>query len=202
MTAARLIMPRPIPVFEGMKVLMRPINADLDADAYFQYSLDPALHRWTGNAVLPTVEAARAELQRLADDPSLSVWLIVDRLSGVLAGRFFLCMQQHEGQRIVGEGNRIARQFWRRGHNREARSFMFRYAFDVLCADLYETEVWEANTNSVKSIESHGFRFVRQEERYNPKHGRVLAVRHYAMSADEWQRRSGGGIGCNRGDGN
>lgn len=189
MSNTRLIMPRPVPVFEGSIVRLRPIQANVDAEAYLQYSSDPELHRWTGNSVLPSVEAAREELERLALDPSLSVWLIMDRITGRLAGRFFLCMHQREGQRIVGEGNRIARCFWRKGHNREARRLMFHYAFETLHADLYETEVWEPNVNSVRSIEAHGFHLVGQEERFNPKYGKAFLVRHYAIPAAEWRQR-------------
>lgn len=182
----RLIMPRPVPVFEGNTVRMRPIDVDLDAEPYFKYSQDAELHRWTGNVVPASVEEARAELRRLADRVDLSTWLILDRTSDELAGRFFLCLEERDGRRIVGEGNRIARRFWRKGHNREARLFMFQYAFETLNADTYETEVWAANTNSVKSIEAHGFRFVWQEERLNSKCGQILPVLHYAMTADQW----------------
>ncbi len=188
-----ILMPRPVPIFEGKVIRLRPISPDLDAEAWFRFSLDPELHRWTGNATLPSVAAAREELRHLADDPYLSVWSIGDRNSGEFVGRFFLCLQEWQGQRVVGEGNRIARKFWRKGHNREARGFMFHYAFEALQANVYETEVWEPNTNSVQSIEAHGFRLIGNEERLNPKYGQTFIVRHDAMKAAEWtqiQRRT------------
>jgi len=182
-------MPRPVPTLQASLILMRPIAADADAQAYYEYALDPELHRWTGNNVLPSVEAAYGELVRLAGDSYLSVWLIVDRASATLAGRFILCLEQRGEERVVGEGNRIARRFWRCGHNREARSLMFRYAFEVLRADRYETQTWENNVNSVRSIEAHGFHFVRAERHYSPKHAQTMTLRHYARSAADWRLR-------------
>lgn len=167
--------------------MMRPVDPEGDARAHYQLCLDPELHTWTGNNVLTSEEAARQELEALAGNPHISVWMIIDNATGELAGRFFLCLEHRCGQRIVGEGNRIAQRFWRKGHNREARGFMFRYAFGVLRADAYETEAWEENINSVRSIEAHGFRFVRSEERMNPKYGKVLVVRHYEMTSEQWQ---------------
>jgi len=114
-------MPRPVPVFEGKLVTLRPPNPAEDAPGYFEMNLD--------------------------------------KPSGQLVGRFFLCMENREGIIVIGEGNRISKPFWRKGHNREARMLLFPYAFETLQADIYETGAWSENENSIRSIEAHGFTF-------------------------------------------
>ena len=183
----RLTMPRPIPTYCGEVVALRRICAERDASDYFEFNLDPEMHRWTNNLPFASIEEARLELSRLRDLADVSTWMIVDNRSSKVIGRFFLCLETREGRRIVGEGNRIARPYWRRGYNREARRFMFDYAFDGLGADAYETACWANNVNSCRSIESHGFVLVDETEELFPKLQQAMAMRHYRMTRDQWR---------------
>ena len=185
----RLQMPRPVPVFGGELVLLRPPDPEADAHDYFEMNRDPEMHTWTGNHVLESEAEAKFELQRLIAMDDISTWAIVDKPSGRMVGRFFLCLADRDGTRVVGEGNRIALPFWRRGQNREARMLLFPYAFDQLDADVYETGAWSDNTNSIRSIESYGFRFDREEQKWNEKHGRELTMRYYKMTKEHWHER-------------
>ena len=183
---ARLPMPRPIPTFCGNLVTLRPIRIETDSNDYFAFNLDPEMHRWTNNAPFATLVAARAELARLSGLPDFSTWMIVDNGSGKVVGRFFLCLEQRDGRRIAGEGNRIARPYWRRGHNREARRFMFDYAFGCLGADAYETACWAGNVNGCRSIESYGFRLIdERDERFRGRN-KTAVLRHYQMVREQW----------------
>ena len=149
---------------------------------------DPLMHKWTGNDVLETEHEARRELDHYVALPDVSTWLIVDNASAIVMGRFFLTLDEIDGQRVVGEGNRIARPFWRKGHNRAARALMFRYAFDELDAQRIETGVWAPNVNSVRSIEAHGFVLVRQTAAWNAKHRAWIDMRHYELTQARWRR--------------
>ena len=80
-----------------------------------------------------------------------------------MVGRFFICLERREEMLVGGEGNRGARPYWRKGHNREARRRLFRYVFDELSADRIETGAWAGNESSIRSIEAHGFRFDRDK---------------------------------------
>jgi RimJ/RimL family protein N-acetyltransferase len=184
---ARLKMPRPIPLFEGETVILRPPDPELDTKEYFEMNREPAMHTWTGNCVFATEAEAKAELERFVAMGDISIWVIVDRASGRVVGRFFLCMENRDGIRVVGEGNRIAKPHWRRGHNREARLLLFPYIFGELRADLIETGAWIGNTNSIKSIESYGFQFDREERKWNEKHGREMTMRYYTMTKQQWE---------------
>lgn len=187
----QLPMPRPVPVFTGRLVSLRPPEPAADAAQYYELNLDPELHRWTGNGVLASVAEAQAELERFVALAEVSTWLIVDRESGRVVGRFFLTLAEQDGERVVGEGNRIARACWRKGHNREARALLFPYIFDELRADRIETGAWSENVNSRRSIEAHGFRWVREESRWNDKYDRMMAMQHYVLTREDWRQLAG-----------
>lgn len=176
----RLQMPRPVPTLTGTLVTLRAPAPATDARDYYEMNLDPEMHTWTGNHVLPSVEAAQKELERLVGMPDVTTWLIVDNPSKKVIGRFFVCLEKRGEMLVAGEGNRVARPFWRKGHNREARALVLRYLFEESKADRVETCTWAGNVNSVRSIESYGFEFVREERRYNGKHRAEMPMRHYA----------------------
>jgi RimJ/RimL family protein N-acetyltransferase len=182
----RLRMPRPVPVLTGTLVTLRPIDPDRDAGNYHEWNLDPDMHVWTGNQPTASVQAARDELQRFADMDDITMWAIIDNASGRMMGRFFVCLEQRDGRTIAGEGNRVARPFWRKGHNREARRLVFRYVFDCLHADAIETECWTDNVNSRESILAHGFTFVRETTEHNSKHDRPMGKSHFRMTRQDW----------------
>ncbi len=122
----RLVMPRPVPTFTDSLVTLRaPVSAG-DATDYFEMNADPEMHVWTGNAVLDSAADAEAELENYLAMDDVSTWMIIDNPSSRVIGRFFLTLATtDDGRRVVGEGNRIARPFWRKGHNRAARALMF-----------------------------------------------------------------------------
>ncbi len=182
-------MPRPVPILASALVTLRPADPDRDAQDYFELNLDPEMHTWTGNRVLDSPAEARAELARYAALDHASTWVIVDNPSGRVVGRFFLELEDRAGVRVVNEGNRIARSCWRRGHNRSARALMFCYAFEELRANRIETWAWAGNVSSILSIEAHGFAHECDTEQWNEKHGQMLQVRHYAMTAPQWKNR-------------
>ena len=181
-------MPRPVPVLAGRVVTLRPLDPPRDAGDYYEWNLDPQMHLWTGNRVLASVEEARAELERFASMGDLTTWAVVDSATGRMMGRFFVCLARREGRLVAGEGNRIARPFWRMGHNREARRLVFRYVFETLGAGCIETECWADNANSRLSILAHGFTLVQQRTEHNPKHGKPMTKCLFTMSREEWRR--------------
>lgn len=182
-------MPRPVPLLASALVTLRSPDPDADAQDFFAMNLDADMHIWTGNRVLESPAQARDELARYAALDHASTWVIVDNASGRVVGRFSLELEERDGLRVVGESNRIAKPFWRRGHNRAARALMFRYAFDDLSADRIETWAWAGNVSSTRSIEAHGFARERDTEEWNDKHGRTMLKSHYSMTAQQWRGR-------------
>jgi len=182
-----LILLPPPPVLEGDLVLLRAVDPAKDAADYYQMCLEPAMHQWTQNRVLSSVEEARQELEDLAATDGFVMWSIIERTSGRMIGRFFICMEELDGRRVIGEGNRIAKPFWRKGHNREARRLVFAYAFGELCGDCIESECWTENVNSRLSLLAHGFELVAQEQQFNPKHQRMMDKSLFRLERERWQ---------------
>lgn len=180
--------PRTPPTLAGGLVTLRALDPPRDAGDYYQLCLEPDMHRWTGNDVLPSVEQARRELKRFAATPGILMWAIVDNATGRMMGRFFIRPEDRDGRRVIGEGNRVAKPFWRKGHNREARRLIFHYVFDVLRADRVETECWDENVNSRLSILAHGFEVVRRVWQFNPRHGRTMDKVLFVLTRERWQR--------------
>ena len=184
----RLRMPRPIPVLRGNLATLRPIDPDRDASDYYQWNLEPQMHAWTGNQPLASPQAAGEELQRFVRMDDITMWAIIDNATNTMMGRFFVCLEQRDGQIIAGEGNRIARPYWRKGHNRQARQLVFRYVFGTLGADCIETECWTDNVNSRQSILAHGFSLVRQTVEHNPRHARPMSKSHFRLTRECWMK--------------
>lgn len=183
-------MPRPIPVLKCGLVTLRAPDAQRDALDYWEMNRDPEMHRWTGNRVLASVEEARSELETYVGMEDVTTWMIEDNALVRVVGRFFITLEERDGLRIAGEGNRIARPFWRKGHNRAARGLVFGYVFGVLRAEVIETAAWAGNVNSVKSIEAHGFRLSHESLAWNARHGKEMPMRYYTMSREQWARAS------------
>lgn len=136
----RLKMPRPVPLLAGQRVTLRPIDPPRDAQDYHEWNLEPEMHAWTDNGPLASPQEARRELERLAGMDDVTTWAVVDNSSGKMVGRFFIILEQRPDRLVAGEGNRIAKPFWRKGHNRQARQLVFNYIFGTLQADCIETE--------------------------------------------------------------
>ncbi|NLF32566.1 MAG: GNAT family N-acetyltransferase [Planctomycetes bacterium] len=186
---SRQRMPRPVPILEGTMVLLRPLDPDRDAQDYYEWNLDPEMHVWTGNAPFDSVDAAREELVRFAQMQDVTMWAIEDRQTHRMVGRFFVCIENRDGRLIAGEGNRIARACWRKGHNREARRLIFDYVFNALGADAIESECWTANVNSRLSLLAHGFRLVGESTEYNSNHQQPMPKSHFLLERGDWKRR-------------
>ena len=186
---ARLTMPRPVPELAGELVTLRQIDPQRDAADYFEWNLEPEMHVWTGNCILDSVEDAQAELERFVQMDDVTMWAVVDNGSGRMIGRFFICLEQRDGKLIADDGNRIAKPYWRKGHNRQARELVFHHVFDDLRADCYETCCWSDNVNSRESIEAHGFALSEEIMEYNEKYKKQMKKAIFRITRDQWERR-------------
>ena len=181
-------MPRPVPTLTGKLVTLRAIDPARDVRDYYEMNLEPEMHFWTGNRVLASIEEAQGELERFNRMEDMTMWAIVDNATGRMVGRFFVCMEKRGEELVAGEGNRVAKPFWRKGHNREARRLVFDYVFNTLRADRIETECWTQNRNSYQSILAHGFRLIRELPECNVKHGKAMSKSHFELTKADYER--------------
>jgi len=179
-----------VPVLVGEIATLRPIDPQAHAASYYDYNLDPEMHLWTGNRVLGSPHEARKELARLCALDEFTMWAIVDNATGAMIGRFFVCLEERDGKTVAGEGVRIAKPFWRKGHNREARHLALQYVFDVLHADCMETECWTENTNCRLSLLASGFTQTAEVTEFNPNYGREMAKSVFVLTRRTWEKAS------------
>jgi RimJ/RimL family protein N-acetyltransferase len=182
----RIPMPRPVPTFRCNLVTLRPPDPEADARDYFTMNLDPEMNTWNASHVPGSVAEAQEELERMIAVPLLSTWMIIDNPTDRVVGRFVLCLEDRDGARVVGEGNRIARPYWNKGHEGEARALLFPYIFEELRADWIEVSAWAENEDSVQAIETHGFQIFEEETEWNEKHERDMVMRHYVLMREQW----------------
>jgi RimJ/RimL family protein N-acetyltransferase len=171
-------------------VTLRAIDPARDAADYHEWNQEPDITRWVGNIAPATVAESQQELERLAALPDKTQWAIVNNADGRMIGRFFVALEDREGALVAGEGNRMAKPYWRRGHNRDARRLVFEYVFGTLKADVYETHCWRDNVNSRQSILAHGFRPVGERPELNPKCGEMWVRCFFQMTRREWEERA------------
>ncbi len=184
---SRMPMPRPVPVLRSNVVTLRPPDPVADAREYFTMGLDPEMHTSSGALSPASVEEAQEELERIVSLPLLSTWMVVDNPSDRVIGRFFLCLEDRDGCRVAGEGNRIARPYWRKNHCREARALLFPYIFEELGADRIETGIWEENDCAIQAAEANGFQLESEEPEWNDRSGTEMNMRHYVLTRNAWQ---------------
>lgn len=186
--AKRYPTPNPVPTLKGDIVTLRPIDPPRDAQDYYQWNLEPAMHRWTDNHVLGSVEIAQAELEKFNQREDMITWAVVDNSSNKMMGRFYIYLEKRDGKLFAGEGNRIAQPYWRKGHNRQARQLISKYTLDVLEADFYETACWSDNINAKESIKAHGFVLVDEITQYNEKYNRHMNKCVFRMTPSQWEQ--------------
>jgi RimJ/RimL family protein N-acetyltransferase len=62
------------------------------------------------------------------------------------------------GMLEAGESQRLHSAYWRKGHMKEAKSLFYHHVFNELGVDVLFADVYEGNTNSIKSLESYGYK--------------------------------------------
>ena len=184
----RLSLPKPLPIIKGKIIILRPPNINTDVNDYFEMNTDPDMHFWTNSTVLNNLSEAKDELIRYISNDKISFWVMEDIKTRKVMGRWALSLEDRDGVRVVTDGNRVAKKFWRKGHNKEARKLILNYIFNDLNADILETGSWKENINSIKSIEACGYVFDREEKKFNKKFNRYMVRRYYLLLKEEWLR--------------
>ncbi|MCR1808464.1 GNAT family N-acetyltransferase, partial [Stenotrophomonas geniculata] len=95
-------------------------------------------------------------------------------------------MNENKKLIVSSEAQRIAREFWRAGVNREARNLIYNYIFLTLQVDEVHAQAWDNNINSCKSMEKIGFKLEKQVKRPFPKYDKIFLENHYVLSKKDW----------------
>ena len=71
---------------------------------------------------------------------------------------------------------------------KEAKRLFYQYVFDVLSVDMLYADVWDGNINSMKSLESYGYRLIETSSEIFSKTGEPMNKYIYSLSKDDYVR--------------
>jgi ribosomal-protein-alanine N-acetyltransferase len=182
-------MQEPLPVLMGRRVLLREPREG-DAAPIFEHTRDPDVTRFLAfdsPSVIEETELflARARESRLLDREYVFVIanLASDEPLGVTALRHLDLVM---GTAQIGTW--VARAYWGRGVNREAKQLLLDYAFGALGLHRVEARIPFSNERSRLAFESLGGVFEGQLREAFVKDGQREDTLLYAILKTDWNR--------------
>ena len=157
------------------------------AMGYYEVSLDENIHRYTGNTV-PTHIDDIEKLLKLYEKYFIN-WMIIANDTRDVIGIIRLGKPELEnGIFIAGESQFLSSKYWRKGHMKEAKGLFYQYVFQELSVDVLYADVWEGNTNSMKSLESYGYKLVETRKEMFSKTGEYANKYIYTLTRNDYIR--------------
>lgn len=173
---------------KGKLITLEPLDVSKHAEGYFEVSQDENIHKYTGNTVPKTVEEIVALLKKYED--FFLNWIIISNASQKVIGIIRLGKPAMEnGVLVAGESEFLLSQYWRKGHMKEAKELFYQYVFDVLLVEMLYADVWEGNMNSIKSLESYGYKLIETRNGFFTKTEQNLKKYIFLLSKTDYQRQ-------------
>lgn len=172
-------------ILRGEIITLEPLDIDKHAKEYFKVSQDENIHKYVGNTVPKNLEEV-VELLKLYEIYFIN-WMIISNDTRELIGIMRLGKPtKDEGLIVSGESQRLHSNYWRKGHMKEAKKLLYRYAFDNLGIDILYADVWEGNINSIKSLEASGYKLIEiQTDTFN-KTGEIKEKYIYSLKKEDY----------------
>lgn len=154
---------------------------------YYEVSLDENIHRYTGNTVPAHIDDIE-KLLKLYEKYFIN-WMIIANDTRDVIGIIRLGKPELEnGIFIAGESQFLSSKYWRKGHMKEAKGLFYQYVFQELSVDVLYADVWEGNTNSMKSLESYGYKLVETRKEMFSKTGEYANKYIYTLTRNDYIR--------------
>ena len=170
---------------KGKMITLEPLNIQNHAKGYFKVSQDEKIHKYTGNTV-PKCLDETIDLLKKYEKYFLN-WMIISNESQTVIGIIRLGKPEIEnGKLIAGESQFLLSQYWRKGHMKEAKKLFYQYVFNVLSVEMLYADVWEGNTNSIKSLESYGYQLIETRKGWFSKTGEYLQKYVFVLSQHDY----------------
>ena len=172
---------------KGKLITLEPLDIQKHAQGYFEVSQDESIHKYTGNTV-PKCLDETVELLKKYEKYFLN-WMIISNESHEVIGIIRLGKPQIEnGKLIAGESQFLLSKYWRKGHMKETKKLFYQYVFDVLSVEMLYADVWEGNTNSIKSLESYGYKLIETRKELFSKTGKYALKHIFSLSSSDYFR--------------
>ena len=172
---------------KGQLVTLEPLDIAKHANGYFKVSQDENIHRYTGNTVPKDIDEIIELLKKY--EKYFYNWMIIANESLEVIGMIRLGKPEKEnGILAAGESQFLMSNYWRKGHMKEVKKLFYRYVFDELSVDVLYADVWEGNINSIKSLESYGYKRIETKAERFSKTGNYVPKHIYSLSRNDYQR--------------
>lgn len=169
----------------GNFITLEPLNIDKHAKGYFEISQDENIHRYTGNNVPKNIEEIETLLKKY--ETYFINWMILSNDTQKVIGILRLGKPKMEnGMLAAGESQFLSSQYWRKGHMKEAKKLFYQYVFNELSIEILYADVWAENTNSIKSLESYGYKLIETKCETFSKTGKLTEKYIYALSKNDY----------------
>ena len=170
---------------KGQLVTLEPLDITKHAKGYFKVSQDENIHRYTGNTVPKDIDEIIELLEKY--EKYFYNWMIIANESLEVIGMIRLGKPEREnGILAAGESQFLMSNYWRKGHMKEAKKLFYRYVFDELSVDTLYADVWEGNINSIKSLESYGYKRIETKAERFSKTGNYVLKHIYSLSRNDY----------------
>lgn len=170
---------------KGQLVTLEPLDIAKHAKGYFKVSQDENIHRYTGNTVPKNIDEIIELLKKY--EKYFYNWMIIANDSLEVIGMIRLGKPEREnGILAAGESQFLMSNYWRMGHMKEVKKLFYRYVFEELSVDILYADVWEGNLNSIKSLESYGYKRIETKAERFSKTGNYVPKHIYSLSRNDY----------------
>lgn len=170
---------------KGNLITLEPLDIEKHAQGFFQVSQDENIHKYLGNTVPKHVDEIIELLKKY--EKYFFNWMIISNDTLSVIGIMRLGKPEMEnGKLVAGESQMLSSRYWRKGHMKEAKRLFYRYIFDELSIEMLFADVWEENINSIKSLESYGYKLVATKNEVFSKTGKLSRKYIYSLSKKDY----------------
>lgn len=170
---------------KGTLITLEPLEIQKHAQGYFEMSQDELIHKYTGNTI-PKHLCETVELLEKYEKYFLN-WMIISNDSLAVIGIIRLGKPEMEnGILVAGEAQFLSSKYWRKGHMKEAKQLFYQYVFHELSVEKLYADVWEGNINSMKSLESYGYKLIETRKERFSKTGEYTIKYIYSLSKTDY----------------
>ena len=174
----------------GKLITLEPLVVDKHAKGYFEMSQDVLIHRYTGNTVPKNLDETIALLKKYEE--YFINWMILSNETHKIIGILRLGKPEMEnGVLVAGESEFLSSRYWRKGHMKEAKKLFYSYVFDTLSVEMLYADVWEGNVNSIKSLESYGYKLIETTAGIFAKTGKCTKKYIFSLSKEDYKLNAG-----------
>ena len=170
---------------KGKIITLEPLDVQKHAQGYFEVCQDENIHKYTGNTVPKCIDETIELLEKY--EKYFCNWMIISNESLTVIGMIRLGKPDMEdGALIAGESQFLLSRYWRKGHMKEAKKLFYQYVFEELSVEILYADVWEGNINSIRSLESYGYKLIEIKKELFSKTGEYTMKYIYSLSKNDY----------------